>query len=241
MVDKTADLFSEWETYPHNLSFSALDIDANRCHTKLGRESEKLYLFDGEESESQVLQVDPKAAIPKRSILSSSEQLLSYLGKPTTTRLFRIAQEHSWSQLLVTEELFRKLKTALKVHPEFLDVVHVFGEKITASEESFTAFFSHLSPEPSSLPGCDYEIAYNVKYVARYVRNSLKDPFSIRETGVYHNYQMEPAKSTWILLNAPDTLGESLSDAFADSKTSELLGQLRCHALILLCLSENLA
>jgi hypothetical protein len=68
----------------------------------------------------------------------------------------QIAQEDSWSQLLITEALFRKLLTVLNVHPGFLDVVHAFSMKITASEESFTAFFSRLGPEPSHSPGCNY-------------------------------------------------------------------------------------
>ena len=62
----------------------------------------------------------------------------------------QIAQEDSWSPLLITEELFRRLLTVLNVHPRFLDVVHVFGEKVTAFEESFTACFTRISPELSS-------------------------------------------------------------------------------------------
>ncbi|KAF2021172.1 hypothetical protein BU24DRAFT_416831, partial [Aaosphaeria arxii CBS 175.79] len=59
-----------------------------------------------------------------------------------------IAQTYSWGQLLITEELFRKLMTALKVHPDFLNVLHMFGEKITAVEEGFTTLLTRLDSKP---------------------------------------------------------------------------------------------
>jgi hypothetical protein len=83
-------------------------------------------------------------------------------------------------------------------------------------------------------------VAYNVKYVARHGREApLQDPFSIRETGVYHHWQSVPAKCTWILLNPSETLSERLAEAFTEPENAEALGQIHWHALILLCLSEN--
>lgn len=67
---------------------------------------------------------------------------------------------YSWDQLLITKELFQKLLTILKVHPGFLDVVNVFGEKITAVEESFAASFTSFYPEPSVSRGCGYGTIY---------------------------------------------------------------------------------
>lgn len=69
--------------------------------------------------------------------------------------------------------------------------------------------------------------------------SALRDPFSIRETGVYHKFQMDPVKCTWILLNPPDNLSKRLNREFSEPGATGTLGQLRCHALILLCLSEN--
>jgi hypothetical protein len=60
----------------------------------------------------------------------------------------QIDQEYSWGKLLITQELFQKLLTALAVHPGFLKVVHTFGERITPAEESFAAFFTKLHHDP---------------------------------------------------------------------------------------------
>jgi hypothetical protein len=42
--------------------------------------------------------------------------------------------------------------TRLRVHPSFLDVVHVFSEKIGPVEESFNHFFVNLSVQLSTQP-----------------------------------------------------------------------------------------
>jgi hypothetical protein len=61
-----------------------------------------------------------------------------------------IDQAYSWGPLLITEELFRKLLTALMVHPSFLEVAHTFGERIAPVEESFATLITRLQPDPSS-------------------------------------------------------------------------------------------
>jgi hypothetical protein len=63
-----------------------------------------------------------------------------------------INQSYTWSRLQISEELFQKLFTRLRVHPSFLDVVYVFSEKIGPVEESFNHFFVHLNTQPSSQP-----------------------------------------------------------------------------------------
>lgn len=56
-------------------------------------------------------------------------------------------QSYTWSRLQICEEHFRKLFTCLKVHPSFLDIVHVFCEKIGPVEESFNGFFINHSDQ----------------------------------------------------------------------------------------------
>ena len=60
-----------------------------------------------------------------------------------TANLSFIRQSFSWGRLLISEVMLRKLFTSQKVHPNFLDVVHVFGEKAEPVEESFSTFFYH--------------------------------------------------------------------------------------------------
>ncbi|CAL3971963.1 unnamed protein product [Diplocarpon coronariae] len=174
---------------------------------------------------------------PMFATIFSSERLMLHLEGEPETLIFHVGQEDSWSHLLVTEELFRKLLTACNVHPRFLDIVHIFGEKFSATEESFNAFFGRLAP---NIEGCGYEVAYNFKYVACHGRESPDgDPFSVRETGIYHNFQADPAKSTWILLNPSGILSERLALAISEPETSQPLGQFRFHPLIMSCLAEG--
>jgi hypothetical protein len=56
-------------------------------------------------------------------------------------------QSYTWSRLQICEEHFRKLFTCLKVHPNFLDIVHVFFEKVRPVEESFNGFFINHSDQ----------------------------------------------------------------------------------------------
>ncbi|PVH74946.1 hypothetical protein DL98DRAFT_658401 [Cadophora sp. DSE1049] len=234
--------FTGWQKYPHNLAFPALDVDASRCHESLSKDAARLFIPDGELSRLQMLDLtsrDGHNVGPDQVIIESSEQLEICLQRPSHTWVFQVAQAYSWGQLPITEEMFRKLLTSMKVHPGFLDVVHVFGEKITTVEESFAAFFTRIFPGISDPQSINYEIAYNIKYVTRHGRNFPLDPFSIRETGVYHKSLPDSGTSNWILLSPSDALSERLAKVFQEMQTSDPLQQMRCHALIFLCLSEN--
>jgi hypothetical protein len=67
-----------------------------------------------------------------------------------------INQSYSWSQLLITRDLFQKLLTALKVHPLFLEVVHTFGERVSPVEESYAACVTRLQPDTPLSHQCMY-------------------------------------------------------------------------------------
>jgi len=56
-------------------------------------------------------------------------------------------QSYTWSRLEICEEHFRKLFTHLKVDPSFLDIVHVFCEKVRPVEEGFNGFFFNYSDQ----------------------------------------------------------------------------------------------
>ncbi|RDI89462.1 hypothetical protein Vi05172_g3 [Venturia inaequalis] len=147
------------------------------------------------------------------------------------------AERSELRQAFSRHQLFRKLCTALRVHPDFLQIVHTFGEKTAATEESLAASFTRLYPPTF---GSDYEIAYNLKYVARHGRGAvLKDPFSIRQIGVYHKSGGKSGKSAWILLHVPEALSDRLSIAIGECDGSKPLDQFRLHALMLSHLSED--
>jgi hypothetical protein len=60
----------------------------------------------------------------------------------------------------VSAEFFKKLFSFLRVRPEFIDIVVLFGEKATPVEQAFSSFFSYCRPVandgPTSDLGCGY-------------------------------------------------------------------------------------
>jgi len=156
------------------------------------------------------------------------------------------------------------LFTRLRVHPNFLDVVHIFCEKVGPVEESFNSFFTNVTPQ-SSLNGQGFgasqnssygtfvlvfrtssilrktfeEIGYNIKYVAPHGRTFPKDPFSVREVGVYQKYSAETQECQWIFLQASDQLKDRLKRTFERSSHTIPLNQIQMHALIIGSVSEE--
>ncbi|OCK80712.1 hypothetical protein K432DRAFT_452070, partial [Lepidopterella palustris CBS 459.81] len=159
-----------------------------------------------------------------------------------------IRQNFSWGRLLISEDMFRKLCTSQKVHPSFLDIVHIFGEKTEAVEESYSAFFYHsLSQYEKAFPNIflgnnGYVVGYNIKYVAGHGRPFLKDPYSIRETGVFQLCAYNSTgtqRSSWLFIHASDALEERLEGIFRNAEETACAVQFQIHALILLSVSEN--
>ncbi|OJJ39788.1 hypothetical protein ASPWEDRAFT_105628, partial [Aspergillus wentii DTO 134E9] len=146
-------------------------------------------------------------------------------------------QRYSWSRLQVSETFLRQLFTLLKVHPDFLEIIFLFGEKIGPVEESFGSFFSHCRPQnvqnPFVEPACSYDIGYNIKYAALHMRSFPKDPFSIRETGVYHSFNANTQKSSWVFLQASDSLRERIKHCFSRTSESQAMVQFQIHGMVL--------
>lgn len=63
-------------------------------------------------------------------------------------------QGDSWEPLQVSAEFLKKLFSFLRVRPEYLDILFLFGAKAGAVEQSFSSFFSHC--RPLSTGSCSY-------------------------------------------------------------------------------------
>ena len=77
------------------------------------------------------------------------------------------------------------------------------------------------------------DITYTLKYAARHGNQDAVDPFSIRETGIYHQFTAPTTRSTWILLHPPENIVGLLTKVFSDPSTSDPVTQFHCHALVL--------
>ena len=82
------------------------------------------------------------------------------------------------------------------------------------------------------------ELGYNIKYVAPHGRAFPKDPFSIRETGVYHKFDSGTQESTWIYMQASEALEGRLRRTYERSNDTVPMNQFLMHASILHSVSE---
>jgi hypothetical protein len=57
---------------------------------------------------------------------------------------------------------------------------------------------------PRSLTCID--ICYNLHFVERHGRDGLKDPWSFRQVAVYHSYDYERKKCSWVFIQLPKAL-----------------------------------
>lgn len=84
------------------------------------------------------------------------------------------------------------------------------------------------------------DIGYNIKYVAPHLRSFHKDPFSIRETGIYHSFNANTQESNWVFIQASDALKERLLPCFAHTTTNTTtITQFRIHGTILQSVSDG--
>ncbi|PVH75485.1 hypothetical protein DL98DRAFT_536503 [Cadophora sp. DSE1049] len=242
------DEFDGWEIYPQNLHLHSLDVDDARIARRISHFSKEVFV-DKVESDFGYMELDDQDQDGLREAqlvrINTSEKLSAAFKRGQNSSSFFLNQSYTWSRLQICEEHFRKLFTCLKVHPDFLDIVQVFGEKVRPLEESFNGFFSNCFDQntrgnpTSNGQNTGYNIGYNIKYVARHGRKAPRDPFSVREVGVYQEYSSVTQKSSWVFLQASEQLQEQLRRTFQSVDDTSPPYQFIIHSMILLRVSED--
>ncbi|KAH8699081.1 hypothetical protein BGW36DRAFT_449225 [Talaromyces proteolyticus] len=138
---------------------------------------------------------------------SSLAELQLYTSQSTTSnhgiRVISICQANSWKPLNVTREMFRSIVGFTAVSPEFLDIALGFYQRDVAVEEAFSsAPLYKCNAESIGHITNDYaEVAYICKYAFFKPNEEGKDPWSLRQTGVYQKYDLKTKSATWIFLH----------------------------------------
>lgn len=83
------------------------------------------------------------------------------------------------------------------------------------------------------------DIGYNIKYVAKHGRPYPKDPFSVREFGVYQHFSSSTQQCRWIFIQAPHHIKDRLRRTFQSCKETLPQIQFLIHAMILMDVSED--
>ncbi|KAL4879759.1 hypothetical protein BJY04DRAFT_219846 [Aspergillus karnatakaensis] len=114
-----------------------------------------------------------------------------------------IPQDYSWGRLCITEPAFQRLTDYIKPFPSFFDLTAAFGFKTSSDQRAFHGWRACTSG--AECLGEKHEFCYNIQHVERHGRK-LKDPWSLRQTGVYHQYCDTGNQSRWVLLNPNERL-----------------------------------
>lgn len=138
---------------------------------------------------------------PRTRQFSTVESIQDYVEQEShydfKTRIFSIHQRNSWKPLSITVPMLHTIMELNDVTPEFLEIILSFYERKVALEEAFNS--SVLRRQKGDI----LEVAYIFKYPEEkdVSDDPKKDPWSIRQTGVYQRYAIKSQQSTWILLH----------------------------------------
>jgi hypothetical protein len=82
------------------------------------------------------------------------------------------------------------------------------------------------------------ELSYLLQYVEENGRNH-GDPWSLRQTGVYQQANIENRRSAWIFLQLPRSVRHRLETILRRSEVSTIGSLMRFHGVLLLDTVEN--
>ncbi|KAI0411370.1 hypothetical protein F5X98DRAFT_383864 [Xylaria grammica] len=116
-----------------------------------------------------------------------------------------IRQDNPWDRLRVTSEFFDSLADTLGVFPFFLESVLRFDIKSKDDNNTWHGFHSRRR----LTDGGNVETCYMLHFFENN-GSTEGDPWSPRQTAVYHQYYASGNQSSWILINPSARLEESL-------------------------------
>ena len=145
------------------------------------------------------------------------------------------------------------------VFAPFLNIIQAYGCKTRVDEKCWDGCYSYIREEAqkaehssrfgesnchASRPSTDFEIwefCYNLRYVERNGRNH-GDPWSLRQTGVYHSYDYKSQKSIWIILQPSTYVLEHIENVLRTLPRDDSLsrgGYMLLHCFILSSMERN--
>lgn len=158
--------------------------------------------------------------------------------------------------LNISKSGFLKICSRYQISPDFLNVVYGFGDKRVSADEvhesgSYNPFDDSKYGQWRAVSDLDVSslTVIEISYQLRYMENNRRlngDPWSLRQTGVYHQYSGggdDDTKNLWVLLHP---VRESVvcsrleSAAFSDLGVEEMkFNPMRLHLLIFSSYIDN--
>ncbi|KAL4925371.1 uncharacterized protein BDV17DRAFT_284050 [Aspergillus undulatus] len=141
--------------------------------------------FTANESTCQVTCTDVDAGVTETRLRSLAE-IRKYRGLHCTQknalRILSIHQRNSWRPLNVTRDMFEEVVGFADASSDLLELPLSFFQKTIAVEEG-------------------YNCAPVFRLNAGSIEEKGKDPWVLRQTGVYHKYNFATKSSGWVFLN----------------------------------------
>ncbi|KAH8726020.1 hypothetical protein GQ44DRAFT_680205 [Phaeosphaeriaceae sp. PMI808] len=262
-VDPWAQLKSsceKYEMYPGNIVGKTAPLQ--RINAYMERlQSEEKRLFSDEKAFVKVLDVNEKNRVFTSNCVSSlhgvQELLLPAfnLGQPDSTcRFFFIQAKNSRAPLSISSDMLKYIFSYYQIPPSFLDLIFSFGARENAMYNDFSALHkeSRLFHKQRGLEipklgrsGHDVRISYNLRSV-EYSPNQVPFEWSIRQTAVYHSFDIVTGKTWWINVKGNRLLENRIfeaepmfDDSYADPSAWSLSASLKTHIVFAEWAGEN--
>lgn len=161
-----------------------------------------------------------------------------------------IPQQYSWSRLLISYEAICKLLKYLQVFPAFINILRAFGERAGHEDDSHSEILVQENERSSGklililimLELSSHwrlwemiETLYLIKHVERHEREEPKNPWSLRQMGVYHRTDNETG-DTFVILNPSHPFRRLLKHV---SKLSLVSNPWKIHMILLTSAMRN--
>jgi len=154
----------------------------------------------------------------------------------------------------ITTDMFNSLCQSFQVEPRFLGLIRGMGYKTRSDDEYFMSCYCSINTNSRTgtkttqdgalrsstlghscariLEGQDQLISamtvvsYNLRYVEKHGRDT-RDPWSWRQSVFRHDYDLDCATSSWIVIQPPERWNASLDDVDVGKQTHPLSLHLR--------------
>ena len=140
------------------------------------------------------------------------------------SRIFK--QLDSWNHILSTSSVMKKLLAHFDVFPQFLNHLHSFGLRHNAIGEDLPT----ISLQDNSPRNDLFELCFDLRYPEENGRRR-GDPWSIRHTALYYQYDRSKDMSTSILIQPSKRFQSQLMSLLTSNMITGCRSTLLQHAL----------
>ncbi|KAI5813195.1 hypothetical protein BZA77DRAFT_127811 [Pyronema omphalodes] len=239
----------EWQHYPMNQRLQDLtefDLEAAaerlEMHTKLCGNTTDIDATCVNDSEMHILSISDETFDKIIKDIKPGPETAS----PFKHVMYSISPQFSFGSLNISLDNLRRLLTTHSVFPGFLEVLHLYGEKLEEYNENLAIYRQSIALQEGSSLGVqrinNFEICYNWKYVVRKTCNGTGKPiWTTRKMGMYSKHEYQTNKTTWIFLQASNDFQRRLDRILEGSLYGKLnsIHDLDVHVLLMRTASQN--